>query len=56
MKGGSSNLLRRYYVLLVAAAQGTTGRGEKKYRRVGAGFMLGKYITLEGDGIPARIV
>jgi hypothetical protein len=56
MKGGSSNLLRRYYVLLVTAVQGTTGRGEKKYRRVGAGFMLGKYISLEGDGIAARIV
>ena len=56
IKGGSSNLLRRYYVLLVTAMQSTTGRGEKRYRRVGAGFMSGKYITLDGDGILARIV
>jgi hypothetical protein len=56
MKGGSSNLLRRYYVLLVTAMQGVEGRGERRYRRVGAGFMLGKYITLDGEGIAAKIV
>jgi hypothetical protein len=56
IKGGSSNLLRRYYVLLVTATQGVSGRGEKRYKRVGAGFMSGKYINLEGEGIDARIV
>jgi hypothetical protein len=56
MKGGSSNSLRRYYVLLVAATQGTSGRGEKRYKRIGAGFMLGKYISLEGEGLAARII
>ena len=47
---------RRHYVLLVTPTQKATGRGEKLYERVGAGFMLGKYITLEGPGIVAKII
>lgn len=55
-KGGSSNQVRRYYVLLVASTGATTGRGEKKYKRVGAGVMLGKFIILDSPGIAARII
>lgn len=47
---------RRHYVLLVAPAQETTGRGEQTYRRIGAGFMLGKFIALDVAGTAARVV
>jgi len=45
---------RRYYVLLVAMT-GSTADGDKVYKRVGAGYMLGKYIALEKPGTSARI-
>jgi hypothetical protein len=43
------------YVLLVAPTQMSSGRGKKVYKRVGAGTMLGKFITLEGPGLEAEI-
>ncbi|KAF2799760.1 hypothetical protein K505DRAFT_345716 [Melanomma pulvis-pyrius CBS 109.77] len=43
---------RVYYVLLVAR---TKRRGEMVYVRVGAGTMLGRFITLDGLGISAKI-
>ncbi|KAF2714315.1 hypothetical protein K504DRAFT_528668 [Pleomassaria siparia CBS 279.74] len=46
---------RVYYVLLVAPTQMISARGEKVYKRVGAGTMLGRFITLEGSGVPAKI-
>lgn len=52
---GRAEREKRFYVLLVARTGETTPRGEKIYRRVGAGYMLGKYITLEGLGTPGRI-
>jgi len=47
---------RRYYVLLVTPVQGTTGRGLKVYERVGVGYMLGKFIQLDGEGTRAKII
>lgn len=46
---------KTHYVLLVAAERTPTDRGDKVYKRVGAGFMPGKYIALDGPGIPAKI-
>ncbi|KAF1850768.1 uncharacterized protein K460DRAFT_274684, partial [Cucurbitaria berberidis CBS 394.84] len=55
-KGASSNQTRRYYVLLVNSMNATAGRGERFYRRVGAGVMLGKFITFDSPGIAAKII
>ncbi|CAO2653752.1 Nn.00g031630.m01.CDS01 [Neocucurbitaria sp. VM-36] len=55
-KEGRTENDRRHYVLLVTQKQVTTGRGEKVYERVGAGCMLGKYITLGTSGIAAKII
>ncbi|KAJ4290397.1 hypothetical protein N0V90_010613 [Kalmusia sp. IMI 367209] len=46
---------KTHYVLLVAPEKTLTKRGDKVYRRVGAGFMPGKYIALDEPGIPAKI-
>jgi hypothetical protein len=47
---------RRYYVLLVIPTQAKTDDDKWiKYKRVGAGFMLGKYIALDTDGTEIRI-
>ena len=46
---------RVYYVQLVALTQVATGRGEKVYKRVGAGTMLGRFISLNGPGISTKI-
>lgn len=54
-KEGRSDRDRRHYVLLVTPTQKISGRGEKVYERVGAGFMLGKYIFLDKPGIVAKI-
>jgi hypothetical protein len=53
---GRSNRERRHYVLLVTPTKWTIARGEKFYERVGAGFMLGKFISLDREGIPAKII
>jgi hypothetical protein len=51
-----SDMDRRYYVLLVIPTQDRTEDGNSvKYKRVGAGFMLGKYITLNTSGTEIRI-
>jgi hypothetical protein len=41
--------------LIVVPTQLTVPRGEKIYKRVGAGHMLGKYIVLDKPGTSARI-
>ncbi|KAH7095139.1 heterokaryon incompatibility protein-domain-containing protein [Paraphoma chrysanthemicola] len=47
---------RRYYVLLVIPTKDKPDDGKgAKYKRVGAGFMLGKYIKLDTDGTEVRI-
>ncbi|KAF9735146.1 hypothetical protein PMIN03_007382 [Paraphaeosphaeria minitans] len=46
---------KTHYVLLVAAERMALKRGEKVYKRVGAGFMPGKYIAQDVPGTPARI-
>lgn len=47
---------RRYYVLLVIPMQEKSENDRwLKYKRVGAGFMLGKYITLNSPGIEIKI-
>jgi len=46
---------RRHYVLLVALKQAMGGRGRRVYQRVGAGHMLGKYISLGDASIKAEI-
>jgi hypothetical protein len=45
-----------HYVLLVAAENRLMNRGDKIYKRVGAGFMPGKYIALDGPGVLAKII
>lgn len=56
-KEGRTDAEKRCYVLLVTPTQAVTGRrGERVYERVGAGYMLGKYITLGTAGIAAKIV
>jgi hypothetical protein len=46
---------RKHYVLLVVSTTLTGAGGDKVYRRVGAGHMLGKYIVLDKPGTPVRI-
>lgn len=46
---------KRFYVLLVIPTGEETEEGVKKYKRVGAGFMLGKYIVLDRPGVEVRI-
>lgn len=47
---------KRFYVVLVAWTGQKSEQLERVYKRVGAGYMLGKFITLEGNGLAARIV
>jgi hypothetical protein len=54
-KRGASQGLKRHYVLLVAPKQTTGGRGRKVYERIGAGYIRGKYISLDKPGIKAEI-
>ncbi|KAL5120319.1 hypothetical protein ACEQ8H_001877 [Pleosporales sp. CAS-2024a] len=56
-KDARSDQDRRYYVLLVIPTPKRTNDDGKwmKYKRVGAGFMLGKYITLNTPGTEIRI-
>lgn len=45
---------RVFYVLLVGATGGHDGRGKRIYKRVGAGFMLGKFISLD-KGVEGKV-
>jgi hypothetical protein len=45
---------RRHYVLIVEPTNRISG-GEKIYERVGAGFMIGKFIERDKPGVQARI-
>jgi hypothetical protein len=46
---------RKHYVLLIVSTALTGNGGDKVYRRVGSGHMLGKYIALDQPGTPVRI-
>lgn len=46
---------KRHYVLIVAPKHAASGRGRSVYERIGAGYMLGKYIGLATAGIKAEI-
>lgn len=54
-KDGRTDAEKRHYVLIVAPTKLTAAGGDKIYKRVGAGYILGKYIGLEKPGIPVRI-
>jgi len=54
-KEGRTDREKRHYVLIVVPTKLTGPRGEKIYTRVGAGYMLGKYIVLNKLGTSARI-
>lgn len=45
----------RHYVLIVVSANMRSSDSHKIYKRIGAGYMLGKHIQLEKDGISARV-
>jgi hypothetical protein len=53
---GLDDKQRLFHVLLVEPMHEQTGRGDRFYRRVGAGCMLGKYIVLDRPGTSARII
>ncbi|KAH7385408.1 hypothetical protein DE146DRAFT_748230 [Phaeosphaeria sp. MPI-PUGE-AT-0046c] len=46
---------KRIFVLLVTATQ-ISGMGPKLYKRAGVGVMLGRFVTLQGDGLSARVL
>lgn len=54
-RAGDTDPEKRFYVLLVTATPKKSGRGERIYQRAGAGYMLGKFILLEGPGISVKI-
>jgi hypothetical protein len=54
-KEGRSDQDKRHYVLIITPTKSTGAGGEKIYERVGAGYMLGKYIVLDKPGTAARI-
>lgn len=54
-KEGTSDREKWFYVLLVEATGGYTSSGDIIYKRVGAGYMLGKYIKLEVDGVIGKV-
>ena len=55
LAGAGSDRERVCYVLLVVCIAETAAGEEKKYKRIGAGTMLGKFIVLSTPGIPAKI-
>ncbi|KAF2120730.1 hypothetical protein BDV96DRAFT_484564 [Lophiotrema nucula] len=50
-----TNQEKVFYVLLVMPTGETLAQGERVYERVGVGQMLGKFISLDQPGIPAKI-
>ena len=54
-KEGRTDAEKRHYVLIVAPTKLTAVGGDKICKRVGAGYILGKYIGLDKPGIPVRI-
>lgn len=52
----SEDRRRRFYVLLVGPTLKRNAHGEQTYRRIGVGFMLGRFIDLKSAGVLARIV
>ncbi|KAH7398564.1 hypothetical protein BKA66DRAFT_483928 [Pyrenochaeta sp. MPI-SDFR-AT-0127] len=54
-KEGASASEKIHYVLIVASTGSHTVRGGKIYRRIGAGFMLGKYISLDTPDVGVKV-
>jgi hypothetical protein len=54
-KDGRTDSEKRHYVLIVALTKLKGAGGDKICRRVGAGYMLGKYIALGKPSTPVRI-
>jgi hypothetical protein len=54
-KGDVPDQERRFYVLLVTPTQVTSGWGRKAYKRVGVGYMSGKYISLDQAGVSGKV-
>ncbi|KAI8626068.1 hypothetical protein F5Y19DRAFT_488559 [Xylariaceae sp. FL1651] len=54
-KVGNTDQEKKHYILLVSPTKSTGRGGDRVYERVGAGFMLGKFIALNEPGQPARI-
>ncbi|KAH9909794.1 hypothetical protein F4778DRAFT_14888 [Xylariomycetidae sp. FL2044] len=54
-KDGGSLDQRRHYVMIVSSKRPLAAEGDRIYKRVGSGYMLGKHITLKGSGTPIRI-
>lgn len=50
------NNRKRYYVLLVSPTRQRSNSGVHAFKRVGVGYMLGRYIALDTAGTPAEIV
>ena len=46
---------RMHYVIIVVSTNAKGAGGDHVYKRVGAGYMLGKYIVLDEPGTPMRI-
>ncbi|KAF2834028.1 hypothetical protein CC86DRAFT_442294 [Ophiobolus disseminans] len=46
---------KMHYVLLVGQKRATTGRGETVYKRLGDGFMLGRFISFDTPGTRAHL-
>jgi hypothetical protein len=55
LRGGGSASEKRHYVLVVAPTASMDMGGRKIYERVGAGFLLGSCIKLDGPGLPVKI-
>ena len=54
-KHGRSEGTKRHYILLVAPKQEAICHGRRIFERIGAGYILGKYIDLDQAGIEAEI-
>jgi hypothetical protein len=53
-KRGRSETLKRHYVLIVIPKRSVAGHGRKVYERIGAGYIMGRFINLE-SGVKAEI-
>lgn len=54
-KDGKDARDKKFWVLLVASTGSVTGRGDKLYKRVGTGIMMGKFIGFDKAGTSSRI-
>lgn len=54
-RAGETEPEKRFYVLLVTETPRRSGGGTKIYQRAGAGYMLGKFISLQTPGLSVKI-